>query len=173
MTTKTDSCKLFNLVRNGKKKILFPEINKFNAVIDKDLQSIESKIEKINVRHVSKITEDDILLVNDLEVIRKKLKFTRKNFNKICKKIKEIWTNNDVSSDEERLADIIYEIDLSCEYIRQEFSDYDDLFAFIHKGMKNTIDYLSKFGCVSCPTNHECEIWNNHPWNKNEMVQTS
>jgi len=162
----TDSCKLFNLVQHGKKKILYPEKNKFNSVIDKDLQSIESKIEKINFKHVSNITVDEILLVNDLEIIRKKLEFTRKNFNKICNEIKEIWTNNQVKSDEERLADIIYEIDLSCDNIEQGFSSYDDLFVFIHKGMKNTINYISKFGCVSCPTSHECEIWNNHPWEK-------
>ena len=178
-TKKVDCYKLFNLVKDGKKKILYPDKTKFNAVIDKDLESIDSKIEKINNKHVSKIKESDIALVKDLMIVSDELKLIRKYFDIICGEIKENWTNpftvtipqgksdyeSEVELDEHRLAHIIYEIDLTDKIFEQEFSKYE-FFAFIKKGMRNTINYLSKFGCITCPTNDECESWNNHPWYK-------
>lgn len=174
MTTKHDPYHLFasvNWCANNKLKILYLEKTKFYNAIDKDLKLIESKIEKIIKKKFDEHT--DLALVIDLKIIKKKLHFTRKQFNNINKIIKDTWTkiygvtailSYEIESDEERLSNIIYDIDFG-----NSFFHFNNEIHFIQQNMKNTINYLSRFGCVIISIEGlDTEVVGDthHPWYK-------
>lgn len=162
-----DPYKFGNLVKDKKIKILLPDLVKLTAVTNKDVANIDSKIDKINSIHVSKLESKDIDFVHDLTRIKFEINKAIESFDKIVKTVKSIWNDSKLKivSDERRVSDVIYLINF--EYGYKEFEQVDDVFPFVDKHMKNTLKYLSKFGCVVCMAgDSDSEIWQNHPWSK-------
>lgn len=163
MTTKTKDAFLFsNLIKNKKLQILLPDFKKLTFAAKKDIVAIDGKISKLNKKHISNLTSDDVELVADLERIKHEINKVIKHYKNIVRNIKQIWSANKAIKDEYRLCDVIYEIKF--EYGFREFEQVDNVFPFVENHMKNTIKYLSGFGCVCCFAGQDCESWQNHPW---------
>jgi hypothetical protein len=165
---KSDPYKFGNLVKDKKLKIPLPDLVKLTAAANKDIAAIDNKIDKINSIHVSKLESKDIDFVHDLTRIKFEINKVIESFDKTVKTIKSIWSDSKpvkIVPDERRVSDVIYLINF--EYGYKEFEQVDDVFPFVDKHMKNTLKYLSKFGCVVCMAgDSDSEIWQNHPWSK-------
>jgi hypothetical protein len=147
--------KFGDLIKNKQIDILYPDKLKLKAAVDKDIAAINKKIAKI---------AHNLELTHDLEIIKCDLNKINKCFERILKNIKKTWTNKKIGEDEFRVSDIIYLIEYECGY--NEFEQVEDVFKFVEKHMKHTINYLSKFGCISCIAGGDLESWQNHPWSK-------
>jgi hypothetical protein len=158
MTTKTKDAFLFsNLIKNKKLQTLLPDLKKLTAAAKKDIVAIDSEISKLNKKHISDLTSDEVELVSDLERIKIEVEETVKSYKSIVKNINQIWSVNKTKEDEYRLCEVIYAIKFEHGY--REFEQVNDVFPFVAKYMKNTIKYLSGFGCVCCFAGSDCEPW--------------
>lgn len=161
--------------------------------LDKEIDSWQSKIDLKNFIFKSKEQllnsfENDLKNIDDLVeeykvwieqaadffIIKSRLEKIVKDFPTIVKEIEVIWTNpmKSDSEDKYRVAEPFYSIEFSngWEDFYQVGSDRASkcgVFGFVQKTMHNTLEYLGKFGTLTCVAGSDCEILETnscHPW---------
>lgn len=171
-----NTSKYSDAIRSGQLKILVPTLKDLKEAVKKDALNIKSKVAKIKDNLDDNpddyLDPDDarnyVADINDLRIILGKLDLLVKDFPKIVKEINRIWSHpmqDSQHEDEYRLSEVIEIADFSwgCD----DFDNVHDVYEYVGKHMKNTIKYLSKFGCITCGAGDEAEVLaQNHPWAK-------
>lgn len=170
------SNKYYKLIRQNKLKIPIPFYSQINLAVEKDISRIDSKIRDMEKRRVYELDENDLYFAKNLMLIKGELEKVRNNYVNILSRIDEIWTlpnAGDYHNDEDRVISYIYQVNIDNISIYSDEDPYNDFLALVCEYMKNTYNYLGKYGSFDYTSENDFEvIANEHPW-YNDIKQES